>query len=295
MRLISYRQREGPRAGALTEQGVVDLWRALGTPAAELSSDWHAGPSHPEGVRALLERHSLAELEEAAEGADPFAQLDQIDLLPPITDPQKLICIGLNYGAHAEEARLDPPEVPTFFAKFANALAAPGAEVHLPAASAKVDYEAEVAFVIGERAEEVDETDALDHVAGYTLLNDLSARDLQFQTPQWIPGKVFRGSAPCGPWLLSRSQAPSHDEIELSLELNGERMQHSSTADLIHSIPALVAHLSTLTTLEVGDIVATGTPAGVGSVREPRVWLEDGDRIEVSSPALGALVTEIRR
>ncbi|MGI8726723.1 MAG: fumarylacetoacetate hydrolase family protein [Solirubrobacterales bacterium] len=296
MRLISYLTDEGPRAAAVNpDDEVVDLWRALGTPKPMLREDWHRTPAHPEGLRAALERYAPDDLIEAAVGGEPLGPVSEVTLLPPITDPQKIICIGLNYGAHAEEAGQEPPEVPTFFAKFSNALAAPGAEVTLPDASEKVDYEAEVAFVIGRRGADVDADEALGHVAGYTLLNDLSARDLQFQTPQWIPGKVFAGSAPCGPWLLPTSEAPSANAIELRLDLNGETMQDSSTADLIHSVPELVAHLSRVTSLEVGDIVSTGTPAGVGSVRRPRVWLEDGDEIEVSSPTLGKLRTTIRR
>lgn len=271
MRLVSYDAGEGPQAGRITEGGVV----ALGDPG--------------EGGLAALVRGGLALVAENG----PALPLDDVRLLAPIADPQKIICIGLNYRAHAEEAGLEAPERPTFFAKFANALAAPGAEVALPAASQKVDYEAEVAFVIGDRAKDVAEEDALDHVAGYTLLNDLSARDLQFATPQWMPGKVFDGSAPCGPALVTPDEAGPHDAIELSLTLNGEEMQSSSTADLIHSVPALVASLSALMTLEPGDIVSTGTPAGVGSLREPRVWLKPGDEVVVRSPQLGVLATTL--
>ena len=187
------------------------------------------------------------------------------------------------------------PSAPTFFAKFRNALAPHGAQVTLPSASEKVDYEAEVAFVIGRRCRDVAEAEALDHVAGYMLLNDLSARDLQFATPQWMPGKVFDGSAPCGPALVTPDEAGPHDGIEIALTLNGETMQSASTQDLIFSVPALVAHLSRLMTLEPGDIVSTGTPSGVGSAREPRVWLKDGDEVVVSSPTLGRLETTLRR
>ncbi|HEY8639841.1 MAG TPA: fumarylacetoacetate hydrolase family protein, partial [Solirubrobacterales bacterium] len=155
------------------------------------------------------------------------------------------------------------------------------------------DYEAEVAFVIGRRARDVGEDRALDHIAGYTLFNDLSARDLQFSTPQWMPGKVFDGSAPCGPALVTPDEAGPHDAIDLALELNGETMQSASTADLVFSIPRLVAQLSALMTLEPGDLIATGTPSGVGSVREPRVWLKQGDEVVVSSPTLGRLETRI--
>jgi acylpyruvate hydrolase len=152
-----------------------------------------------------------------------------------------------------------------------------------------VDYEAETAFVVGDRCKDVPADRAMSHVAGYTLFNDLSARDFQFKTPQWMPGKVFDGAAPCGPALVTPDEAGPHDALEIELILNGERMQAGSTADLVHSIPELVAYLSMLMTLEPGDIVATGTPAGVGSLREPRVWLQAGDRVEVRSPQLGVL------
>jgi 2-keto-4-pentenoate hydratase/2-oxohepta-3-ene-1,7-dioic acid hydratase in catechol pathway len=146
---------------------------------------------------------------------------------------------------------------------------------------------------MGKRAKDVSEEDALSYIAGYTLLNDLSARDLQFATPQWLPGKVFDGSAPCGPALVTPDEAGAPDAIGIELKLNGEVMQSATTADLIHSIPKLLSHLSTLMTLEPGDIVSTGTPSGVGSVREPRVWLKAGDQIEISSPSLGTLRTAL--
>jgi 2-keto-4-pentenoate hydratase/2-oxohepta-3-ene-1,7-dioic acid hydratase in catechol pathway len=165
--------------------------------------------------------------------------------------------------------------------------------VLLPANSRKVDYEAEVAFVVGRRAKEVAEADALEHVAGYTLLNDLSARDLQFATPQWMSGKVFDGAAPCGPALVTPDEAGPHDAIEIALTLNGKQMQSASTADLIFSVPSLLSHISQLMTLEPGDIVSTGTPEGVGSARQPRVWLAKGDEVVVESPTLGRLETRI--
>jgi acylpyruvate hydrolase len=216
-----------------------------------------------------------------------------VQLLPPVPQPGKIVCLGLNYRAHAEEAAIEAPEVPTFFAKWANALAAPGADVALPSWSSKVDYEAEVAFVIGRRCRDVAEADALDVIAGYTLLNDLSARDYQFKTPQWGPGKVFDGAAPCGPALVTPDEAGPPDAIELALTMNGEVMQSASTADLIHSIPDVVEYLSKLMTLEPGDLLSTGTPAGVGSVRNPHVWLKPGDEVVVESPQLGRLETRL--
>ena len=277
MRLVTYRSERGDRAGVLTDAGVVDAWDTLGEEGASL--------------RALLAGGRLSELEDGVTRAS--RTIANPTLSPPIPDPEKIVCMGLNYRAHAEEAGVDPPETPTFFAKFRNALAAPGATVTLPAASEKVDFEAEVAFVVGKRATEMDEADALGHVAGYMLLNDLSARDLQFATPQWIPGKVFDDSAPSGPALVTADEAGPPDGIEFALDLNGERMQEASTADLIFPVPALVAHLSHLMTLEPGDVIATGTPSGVGSTRTPRVWLKPGDEIVISSPQLGTLATTI--
>lgn len=279
MRLISYRSGRGDRAGILRDGGVIDAGDALGLDVAT--------------VRGLLTDDLLGPLADAGGTGAPLAD---VELLPPVPDPEKIVCIGLNYREHAAEGRQEPPPVPTFFAKFRNSLVPDGAVVELPAASSKVDYEAEVAFVVGRTAREVSAADALDHIAGYTLLNDLSARDLQFQTPQWIPGKVFDGSAPCGPALVTADEVTAApDGIGIALDLNGERMQEATTADLIFPIPELLAHLSRLMTLVPGDIVSTGTPAGVGGAREPRVWLQPGDELVVSSPELGSLRTTIAR
>jgi acylpyruvate hydrolase len=280
VKLVSYRSDRGVRAGLLRDDSVVDAWDAL-------DSDGNRST-----VRELLEEGLLEQLADA-DGAG--ISLSKVSLDVPVPDPDKIICIGLNYRAHAAEFDLDLPPAPTIFAKFRNALVPTGAEVTPPAVSDKVDYEAEVAFVIGRRARNVAEQDALAYVAGYTLLNDLSARDLQFATPQWMPGKVFDGSGPCGPALVTPDEAGEHDSIAFSLTLNGETMQAADTGDLIFSVPALVAHLSTLMTLEPGDIVSTGTPSGVGSGRDPRVWLKDGDEIVISSPSLGRLETTVRR
>jgi 2-keto-4-pentenoate hydratase/2-oxohepta-3-ene-1,7-dioic acid hydratase in catechol pathway len=276
VRLVSYLSPDGPRAGVLRGELVFDAWTALGD----------RGRS---SLRELIAEGRVEELE----GTDADSPVRDAALLPPIPDPEKIVCIGLNYRSHAVEAGIDPPSSPTFFAKYRNALAAPGATVPLPATSGKVDFEAEVAFVIGRRARSVLEDRAFDHIAGYVLFNDLSARDLQFSTPQWMPGKVFDGSAPCGPALVTPEEAGPHDAIGVSLELNGDTMQSASTADLIFSVPELVARLSALMTLEPGDLIATGTPAGVGGAREPHVWLREGDRVVLRSPTLGRLETRI--
>jgi 2-keto-4-pentenoate hydratase/2-oxohepta-3-ene-1,7-dioic acid hydratase in catechol pathway len=280
MRIVSYHaDRRAFRAGVLADGGVVDAADALGA-------------SEGISLRELLAEDRVAELRTAVADTDA-APVDEPMMLPPVPDPEKIVCIGLNYRSHAAEAGIDPPEAPAIFGKYRNALAASGETVTLPVASEKVDFEAELAFVVGRRCKNVTEDEAMESVAGYMLLNDLSARDLQFATPQWMPGKVFDGSAPCGPALVTPDEAGPHDAIEFALDLNGERMQEASTDDLIFSVPELLSRLSAWMTLEPGDIVSTGTPAGVGSVRDPRVWLKPGDELVISSPQLGELRTTI--
>jgi acylpyruvate hydrolase len=279
MRLVSYRTEESICAGVQMVDGILDAGALFGEP--------------PLGLRQLLEEDRLEELAEMAKGASDVEPASVTGIAPPLPDPDKIICIGLNYRSHAEEQGVEPPAQPTFFAKFRNALAPADATIALPAASEKVDHEAEVAFVLGRRCKDVDPADAVDAVAGYMLFNDLSARDLQFATPQWMPGKVFDGSAPCGPALVTRDEAGPPDGISFTLDLNGDRMQEASTSDLIFSVPELVSRLSSWMTLEPGDIVSTGTPSGVGSLRKPRVWLRPGDEIVIGSPTLGELRTRI--
>jgi 2-keto-4-pentenoate hydratase/2-oxohepta-3-ene-1,7-dioic acid hydratase in catechol pathway len=283
MRLVTYDAGDGGRAGMLVDGRVVDAWAALGEP-------------HRGSLRELIAHGRVDDLRaRIGDTGAPSHPLSSVRLLPPIPDPDKIICIGLNYREHAAEVGAEPPAHPIVFGKFRNALAAADTTVTLPANSSKVDYEAEVAFVIGRQAKDVAAADALDYIAGYTLFNDLSARDLQGRGPQWMPGKIFDGAAPCGPALVTPDEAGPHDAIGISLTLNGETMQDSSTADLIFGIPELIADLSSLMTLEPGDLVATGTPPGVGMGRDPRVWLADGDEVVVSSPTLGTLKTKLTR
>jgi 2-keto-4-pentenoate hydratase/2-oxohepta-3-ene-1,7-dioic acid hydratase in catechol pathway len=280
VKLLTFDAGDGSRAGVLEEERVIDAWALLGEP-------------HRGSLRELIAAGRLEELPgRLGDSGAPSHPLASVRLLPPIPDPEKIICIGLNYRKHAAEVGVaELPEMPTIFAKYANALVPDGATVRVP--TAKTDFEAEVAFVIGKRAKDVEETEALDYVAGYTLLNDLSARDLQGATPQWMPGKVFDGAAPCGPWLVTPDEAGPAEASAIRLTLNGEEMQNGATDDLIFSVPALVAQLSRMMTLEPGDIVSTGTPEGVGMGRKPRVWLGDGDEIAIESPTLGRLTTRI--
>lgn len=280
MKLVTFDAGDGPRAGVVEDGRVVDAWALLGEP-------------HRGSLRELIAAGRVDDLRERlGDTGAPSHPLSVVQLLAPIPDPDKIVCIGLNYRKHAAEVGVtELPEMPTIFAKYPNALVADGEAVQVP--TGKTDFEAEVAFVVGRRAKDVGEDEALDYVAGYTLLNDLSARDLQGATPQWMPGKVFDGSAPCGPYLVTPDEAGPPDAIAVRLTLNGEEMQNGATDDLIFSIPQLVSQLSRLMTLEPGDVVSTGTPEGVGMGRKPRVWLADGDEVAIESPTLGRLVTRI--
>ncbi len=219
----------------------------------------------------------------------PSAALEEVRLLPPVPEPEKIICIGLNYRDHARESGMDIPKFPVFFAKYRNALAAHNDPIVLPRVSTQVDYEAEMAVVIGHGGRHIPEVQALAHVAGYMALNDVSARDYQFRTPQWIQGKTFDTFAPCGPFLVTADEVADPHALGIRLRLNGQVMQNSSTRELIFNIPQLIAYLSDIFTFAPGDIIATGTPPGVGFARKPPVFLKPGDVVEVEIEQVGTL------
>ncbi len=220
---------------------------------------------------------------------DPAA----ITFAAPIPRPPKLICIGLNYRDHAAEAKLPSPEVPTMFAKFPTAVVGPGHPIVLPKNSAKPDYEAEFAVVIGRRGRHIAEDDWRDYVFGYTIFNDVSARDFQMATSQWMIGKTFDTFAPMGPAIVTADEIADPHNLRISLALNGETMQDSNTSNLIFKLPQLIAYLSSVFTLEPGDIIATGTPAGVGFARKPPRWLKPGDEVRIQIEGLGELFNPV--
>jgi len=221
--------------------------------------------------------------------ADSTFPLSSVQLLAPVPRPPKLICVGLNYRDHAAEARQEIPTVPTIFAKFSNVVIGPGQPIVLPKNSRKPDYEAEFAFVIGTGGRHIAAEAWRDHVFGYTIFNDVSARDVQSATSQWMIGKSFDTFAPMGPYLVSADEIADPHALEISLSIGGETLQHSNTRELIFNIPNLVAFLSSVVTLEPGDVVATGTPAGVGFARRPPRYLQPGDEVVVSIEGLGEL------
>jgi len=207
----------------------------------------------------------------------------------PVPRPGKLVCIGLNYRDHAEESGLAVPKTPVIFSKFSSCVIAPGEPIIIPPASERVDYEAELAVVIGRRATRVKADRAYDHVLGYTVFNDVSARDFQFGDGQWQRGKSCDTFAPMGPTIVTADEIPDPHTLRISLRLNGAVMQDSNTSQLIFGIPELIEFITASTTLEPGDVIATGTPAGVGFARKPPVFLKAGDTVDVAIDRIGGL------
>ena len=214
-------------------------------------------------------------------------------LQSPVLRPPKIICIGLNYRDHAAESKAEVPAVPTVFAKFHTAVTGHGHPIVLPKNSTKPDYEAEFVIVIGKGGRHIPEANWREHVFGYTIMNDVSARDFQMATSQWMMGKTFDTFAPIGPALVTADEIEDPHNLDISLTLNGEVMQSSNTRNLIFGVPALIAYLSSVFTLEPGDVIATGTPAGVGFARKPPRWLKPGDECRVKIQGIGELVNPV--
>lgn len=221
------------------------------------------------------------------------ARIEEVRLKAPIARPPKIICVGLNYRDHAEESGLKLPEVPTIFAKYATTIIGPKERIVLPRVSSQPDYEAEFAFVIGRGGRHIPGERWREHVFGYTCFNDVSARDYQMATTQWVVGKSFDTFAPVGPWLVTADEIPDPHALDISLTLSGEVMQKSNTCNLIFKIPDLIAHLSSVFTLEPGDIISTGTPAGVGVARRPPRFLRAGDVVTVRIEGIGELTNPV--
>ncbi|MCA9040342.1 MAG: fumarylacetoacetate hydrolase family protein [Planctomycetaceae bacterium] len=279
MRLVTYQSANGSRIAGVNQQGqIVDLNQTDGT--------------LPTCMKALLAGGD-ALLAQAAKAIETGTGLNPagVKLLAPIPNPQKVVCIGLNYIDHAKESGVEPPEEPVLFNKFPTAVAAHEEEVTLPSVSSQVDYEAELVVVIGQSCKHVSEADALSYVAGYCTGHDVSARDWQLNKPgkQWLSGKTFDGFAPFGPYLVTADEVGDAENLNIKLRLNGETMQDSSTKQLIFGIPKLVSYLSQICTLLPGDVIFTGTPPGVGMARKPPVFLKPGDVCEVEIEKLGLL------
>jgi 2-keto-4-pentenoate hydratase/2-oxohepta-3-ene-1,7-dioic acid hydratase in catechol pathway len=217
----------------------------------------------------------------------------QTVLAAPIPRPHKIICIGLNYRDHAAESKMAIPETPTVFSKYSTSVIGPRAPIVLPRNSTKPDYEAEFAVVIGRGGRHIPEASWRDHVFGYTVVNDVSARDFQMATSQWMIGKTFDTFCPMGPAVVTADEIEDPHNLRISLTINGETLQDSNTCNLIFGVPGLIAYLSSVFTLEPGDIISTGTPAGVGFARKPPRWLRPGDEVTATVEGVGALTNPV--
>ncbi len=289
MRLVSYRAAAGDPlvAGIELDDAVVEARAAAR--AAGLDGAGSNGRMTVRDVLALRADDRSRLLDAAREATGTAASTGSIELGPPVPDPQKIVCLGLNYRDHAEEAGLSAPAEPMFFAKFANSLTGPYSDIVPPTSTEKVDYEAELAVVIGRPGRYIQETDALGHVAGAMALNDVSARDLQLANSLWTGGKAIDTFAPCGPALVTLDEIEDLQALALRTRVNGRTVQDGTTASMIFDVARTVAFLSQIMTLEVGDIIATGTPAGVGQSRTPPLFLDPGDVVEVEIDGVGTL------
>ena len=283
--LITYRWQHSPgwRAAVSLDSRIADL-AALGFPGTTRD----LLKSGPKALKDVIDRASHSTSAWQKTSAD-------IVFGPPIPDPDKILCIGLNYREHARESGLEVPSVPVVFAKFRNSLIGPGTAIELPVISQQVDYEGELAVVIGKSCKNIEVNEALTVVAGYSVFNDVSARDLQLQVSQWTIGKAIDTFAPMGPGIVPAHLVPDPQKLELITRVNGRVVQQTWTSDMIFSVSEIIAYLSRAITLEPGDIIATGTPAGVGFKREPALFLQAGDTVEVEISSIGLLSNPVVR
>jgi 2-keto-4-pentenoate hydratase/2-oxohepta-3-ene-1,7-dioic acid hydratase in catechol pathway len=273
MKLASFTAAGRTSYGIVGDNGIVDLGPRLGARYPTL--------------RAALAGDALGEIAQAA-GAKPDLALAQASLLPPIPAPDKIVCIGLNYRAHAAEAGLKVPEHPSLFLRLTNTLVPHGGTLVRPSVSSDMDYEGELAVVIGRAGRHIAAARALDHVAGYSCFNDGSLRDYQFKHSVAV-GKNFVATGGFGPWLVTTDEIPDPSQLTLTTRLNGAEVQRGETADMIFSVAQIVSYVSAFTRLEPGDVISTGTPPGVGLARKPPLWMKPGDVVEVEISRIGVL------
>jgi 2-keto-4-pentenoate hydratase/2-oxohepta-3-ene-1,7-dioic acid hydratase in catechol pathway len=324
MKLVTFESGKGTRPGVVVGNNVVDVRRILelvasrklpGSLTAQAAIRKSAEVIAQEGkvphdMIELLGRgekwmkalsrvaNALARKSTSKGGTEKQAPglllpLSSIRLLHPIGKPGKITCVGLNYADHAREQGIEPPKLPIFFLKSANTISGPGDPIVMPVNSTDVDYEAEFAVVIGKGGKRIAEEDAYSHIAGYMVMNDVTARDMQQGDKQWFRGKSCDTFAPAGPWIVTKDEVPDPHQLAVKLMLNREVMQDSNTSNLIFKVPFLVSYLSQSLTWEVGDIISTGTPPGVGVFRKPPVFLKPGDTVSATVERLGTLTNPV--
>jgi 2-keto-4-pentenoate hydratase/2-oxohepta-3-ene-1,7-dioic acid hydratase in catechol pathway len=279
MKLISFLRDGTPGFGCVTDKGVVDLGRLMVGEATD--------------IRQLLARDLVAAARKCVDNATSHVSLDDLTLLPVIPEPGKILCVGLNYHDHVVETGRTVTTHPTIFMRTPESQAAHGQELLIPAESSQLDFEGEIAIIIGQRGRRITCEKAHEHVAGYACYNDGSVRDWQAMTTQWTSGKNFPRTGAFGPWMVTADEIPFGAELQLVTRVNGVEMQRASTAQLIHGLAELVSHASTFATLEPGDVIVTGTPGGVGFKRKPPVFLQAGDVVEVEVSRIGILRNKV--
>ena len=275
MKLLSFEVDGSPKFGAWVNGGVVDLTQCLAGKFPDLLSVLQAG--------------ALPNVAEALEGAEPDFTLEQITFLPVIPSPPKIICIGVNYEEHRSEIGREPTLKPPVFGRFSNSQVGHLGVIPLPPESVKLDYEGEIAVIIGKAGRRISSDQVWEHIAGYAPYNDASVRDWQGHTHQWTPGKNFLHTGGFGPWMSTADEFGNDPELHLSTRLNGLEVQRATSRQMIFSIAELVTYCSTFTQLEPGDVIVTGTPGGVGARRNPQLFMKDGDVVEVEIAEIGVL------
>lgn len=310
MKIVNYEWNGQNRTACVQEGKVYDLNRAYesvlraeGHPRAEA---W-ANVMVPHNIIEFLEggdgtmelaKKSVEFVRSASGQMDPsgivFSRED-VRLKAPVLKPNKIICVGHNYKDHILEMGRELPEYPVAFAKFNNTIIGPEDDIPLPDITNQLDYEAEFAIVIGRKARNVSYDEARDYVAGYTIANDITARDMQRRTIQWLQGKTLDGSAPLGPWLVTRDEIQDPHNLEVVLHVNGEERQRANTKNLVFNVNRLIEFFSEILTLEPGDVILSGTPGGVGFARNPQVFLKDGDEVRIEVENIGVLKNTVRK
>ncbi len=279
MRLVTFTHQGQRRLGARSGDSIIDLSTA--------------DPSIPSTMKEFLEAgdNAISRAQAVIDKGDHAISATDVTVHAPIDNPEKIICIGLNYADHAAESSMPIPDEPIVFSKYASSIIGPDENIVAPSASSQVDYEVELVVVIGKRGRNISEEDALNHVAGYMVGHDVSARDYQLEKPgaQWMMGKTFDTFAPIGPDLVTTEDVPDPHNLGIRCILNGETVQESNTSQLIFDVPKLIAYLTHVFTLAPGDLIFTGTPHGVGMGREPQLWLKHGDRVICEIDGLGRL------
>ncbi|WP_075720349.1 fumarylacetoacetate hydrolase family protein [Roseburia sp. 499] len=282
MRLLHFYENRKLYLGIWTQKGIINIAKTVAANNSELPTTWND--------ILMQTENNLLFLDQYLNLSPVFSQIENITFAPSVPNPEKILCIGLNYDSHIKEVKLEHPKEPTIFSKYNTCLTGHNSSIHLPPNAIKFDYEAELVIIIGKKAHNVSQAEALSYVFGYSVGNDFSARDLQMLNGQWLLGKACDEFAPLGPYIVTANEVnPNH--LDIKCEVNGIMRQHSNTQNMIFNCAAIISYLSTYITLKPGDIIFTGTPEGVilGEPEEKQQWLKSGDQVTITIEKLGTL------